>query len=95
VGQWWGGWILDVRARRGAYVGSLAVDPSRTLVGDAVDHTAYFGGATACAEGPRSAALWSAPAGDGHGDDVGAYAVSARFRAGDAPGCNARVEANG
>ena len=92
AGQWWGAWIMDESTGRDTFIGRVAVDPSRNLLGDAVSHTQYFGSATTCADVPRSVAVWTAPAGNSNGDAVGTYAVSARFANGDAPGCHGRVE---
>jgi hypothetical protein len=92
AGQRWGVWIKNESTGRDTFVGRVALDPSRILVGNAVSHVEFFGGAATCAEVPRSAAVWAAPAGNSNGDAVGTYAVSARFVGGDASGCHGRVE---
>jgi hypothetical protein len=91
VGQWWGAWIMDESTGQDTYIGSMAVDPSRNLVGGAVNHTEFFGGATTCDQVARSVAAWTSPSANSHGDNVGTYSVSSSFASGNAPGCGASV----
>jgi hypothetical protein len=87
TGQWWGAWILDETTGADTYIGSLAVKPSRTLIGGVSSVMQYFGPATTCAGLPTSSSAWTTPAAKGSGD-ASAPPVTLGFVSGTAPGCD-------
>jgi hypothetical protein len=60
-GQWWGGWVGNLRTGSEHHLGDIRVPSSHTLMGSPSNFSEYFGDAVACTRVPVSRVTWSQP----------------------------------